>query len=228
MALIPGTNISYGNPDLHRSAMERQLRDEDLAMAMPLGPTTAADIQQIAESDESGMMREAIQVQAQRELAREQAQAMAQAKPNIFQQGLSFLTGFPVASMGQFTGRQMYDQLQRGAIPIFDDGRLRGVVQDSLLGGRVYTGDTRFDPLGTAALQEEEQREVVMPVRDEMTSALKCPAGYVFDEQLQACRLDTSGPNIPEPTMATRGFYEMPYQSTGLLGDDYGVPLIYG
>ena len=65
---------------------------------------------------------------------------------------------------------------------------------------------------------------------DPVAKAKRCPEGYTFDEDLQACRINASIPNMPTSTDRS-SFYQQPYQSTGLLDQDgfeYGVPLIYG
>jgi len=103
-----------------------------------------------------------------------------------------------------------------------------------LFGGMVYSGNPEFDPARIAYEQkfgksEDDRREVVLPEADESTGAKRCPDGYVFDEQLQACRLATTIPNMP--TTDRTAFYQQPYQPMGLLDQDgyeYGVPLIYG
>ena len=63
--------------------------------------------------------------------------------------------------------------------------------------------------------REDGDDQVVAPVTNPMTGASRCPDGYVFDEDLQACRLDTGmGGGVPTPTNpAPSGIY---FRETGL------------
>ena len=128
----------------------------------------------------------------------------------------------PVATLAQrYVPQKMMEQMSQGGRPYYANGLLDGVFFD----GR-YTGfgqDPRF-------VDEPQAQEVVLPEYDPTANAKRCPDGYVFDEQLQACRLATTIPEVSMPTETT-AFYQPAYQSTGLLDEDgfeYGVPLIYG
>ena len=138
--------------------------------------------------------------------------------------GIDAVLPLPVASLtSRYVPREIMTQLSQGGRPYYSGGLLDGVFLD----GR-YTGfgqDPRFQQI-----QEEPQQEVVLPEYDPALDAKRCPDGYTFDEQLQACRLNTTVPNLPASVDRT-AFYQQPYQSTGLLDEDgyeYGVPLIYG
>lgn len=110
--------------------------------------------------------------------------------------------------------------------------RIAGLLHQGLLGGTVYSGQNIPDYQGDYQSlvrgfynQPEQEREVVLPKYDATANAKRCPDGYIFDEQLQACRLATTLPNQPEPT--AYNFYQMPYEDEGLLGG-YGANLFYG
>ena len=137
--------------------------------------------------------------------------------------GIDAVLPVPVASLAsRYVPREMMAQMAQGGRPYYSGGLLDGVFLD----GR-YTGfgqDPRFQQI-----EEEPQQEVVLPEYDATANAKRCPDGYVFDEQLQACRLATTIPNMP--TTDRTAFYQQPYQPMGLLDQDgyeYGVPLIYG
>ena len=135
----------------------------------------------------------------------------------------------------------MYDLIEAGGQPVFRNGRLMGVLHEGLLGGTVYTGQQFSGYEGPNASlvrpPEEEERDdrpsVVLAEDDEETGAKKCPEGYIFDEDLKACRVDAAVPNLPTSVASASDyeFYEQPYESLGLLNTGryrYGEPLIYG
>lgn len=85
---------------------------------------------------------------------------------------------------------------------------------------RVYSGDPRYNPFDTSNRYDRQGRqEQVAPIQDPMTGQARCPAGYVFNETLQACIMDTAATSSFQPTMATA--QPMPsgdyYARTGLL-----------
>ena len=154
-----------------------------------------------------------------------QANAMASRPQNRFAQGFAAVTGLPVAGIGNYMGKHMEEKLRGGGRPIYDGGRLVGVVHGGLLDGEVYSGDPNFDPFANRFAQDEEQRQVILPETDVETGAKRCADGYIFDEQLGACRLAVTLPNQPETT--AYNFYQMPYEDERLLGT-YGADLFYG
>lgn len=117
------------------------------------------------------------------------------------------LGGEPVVNNGQIVGvmGNMRNAPVTGFLPAF--------MQNILPDNKVYTGISRFDPYGFTP-DDNNNNEVVQPVTNQITGQTKCPDGYVFDEDLQACRLDTgtnklsntpinvSGTNVP-----TSGFF---------------------
>lgn len=130
---------------------------------------------------------------------------------------------------------EMAKALAFGGRPIFDtiEGKqlLMGVADapTGFFDGKTYTGFGMYDPNRSVETDDDKQ-QVVLPEYDATANAKRCPDGYVFDEQLQACRLATTIPNMPASTDRT-AFYQQPYQPMGLLDQDgyeYGVPLIYG
>lgn len=154
---------------------------------------------------------------------------------------LSAFSPVPVAGANRLMGGRMYDLIEAGGQPVFRNGRLMGVLHEGLLGGTVYTGQQFSGYEGPNASlvrpPEEEERDdrpsVVLPQDDEETGAKKCPEGYIFDEDLKACRVDAPVPNLPTSVASTNNyeFYEQPYESLGLLNTGryrYGEPLVYG
>lgn len=133
-------------------------------------------------------------------------------------------------NIGNFALRQQANALrQQGAVPVFADGVYRGVRHKGLFGGEVYSGEQAYNPFADRfATEDDNRRQVVLPETDVATGAKRCADGYVFDEQLQACRLAVTLPNQPEPVQTSSyDFYEQPYEDIGLLGN-YGGNLFYG
>ena len=130
-------------------------------------------------------------------------------------------------NMGNFFLRQQANALrQQGAVPVFADGIYRGVRHKGLFGGEVYSGEQAYNPFADRfPSDDDDRRQVVLPETDAATGAKRCADGYIFDEQLGACRLATTLPNQPEPT--AYNFYQVPYEDEGLLGG-YGANLFYG
>lgn len=102
----------------------------------------------------------------------------------------------------------------------------RGYLSQGSLGQVTYTGMP--DPNYTGAyanlinppVQEGGGRpQQVPPVQDPVTGQARCPAGYVFNETLQACVMDTAATSSFQPTAPTA--QPMPsggyYARTGLL-----------
>jgi len=134
---------------------------------------------------------------------------MAQAKAGY---GLPGVAGGLLGGVGSFTLNQMQKALEDGGRPVFDaTGQLKGVFSEGPFGfGEVYTGTpvegvegTGYDAGGTDGGPE------IKPVNPETG---QCEDGYIFDAQLNACRLDTgtaaaSAPTVTTPT--TGGYAQM-------------------
>lgn len=85
----------------------------------------------------------------------------------------------------------MQKQLEAGGRPVYDaQGNLKGVFSAGPFGlGEVYTGTPVEGVEGTGwNAGGNDGGSDVKPV-DPVTG--QCPEGYIFDEDLQACRLDT-------------------------------------
>lgn len=113
----------------------------------------------------------------------------------------------------------------------FVDGYLtaptsKGALSQGSFGQVTYTGMPDPNYTGAYAHLVNPKPDVgggrpeqVPPVQDPMTGEARCPAGYVFNETLQACIMDTAATSPFQPTMATA--QPMPsgdyYARTGLL-----------
>lgn len=51
-------------------------------------------------------------------------------------------------TISTLSARQQAEALRQGGTPVFDQGEYKGVVSTNFLGGRVYSGDPAFDPIG--------------------------------------------------------------------------------
>lgn len=103
---------------------------------------------------------------------------------------------------------------------------------------RVYSGDPRYDPFDTSRLYDTPERDApwrqVPPVQDPVTGQARCPTGYVFNETLQACIMDTAATSSFQPTApvaptvpsgdyyARTGLLDQP--PAGLLEAGFGTP----
>jgi hypothetical protein len=133
-----------------------------------------------------------------------------------------------------------------------DSGRVVGVVHEPtfytspLLAGlsaltgitpSVYTGDTRYDPFDLSRKFGSANRggrpQQVAPAQDPMTGQARCPEGYVFNETLQACIMDTSATSPiasmpPSYTPPSGGYYArqglLDQPPAGLLEAGFGSP----
>ena len=99
-------------------------------------------------------------------------------------------------------------QLAMGGSPVFNrDGTIGGVMgamrdapvfgmlpsflQNMLPDTQVYTGIADLDPFKFKSDDGDNTQNVTPPVVNQITGKSQCPEGYVFDTQLQACRLKT-------------------------------------
>jgi hypothetical protein len=119
-----------------------------------------------------------------------------------------------LGAAGTFTLGRMQKALEAGGRPVFDaKGQLKGVFSEGPFGfGEVYTGmpvegveGTGYDAGGRDGGSEPEVKQV-NPVTGQ------CDEGYIFDEDLQACRLDTrsgreTAPIAPPTPPAAPGTY---------------------
>ena len=123
--------------------------------------------------------------------------------------------------------------------PIQGGGYVR---QGGFLGGTTYTGmpikgyEGAFANLIAAKpeSQADGRPQQVPPVQDPVTGQARCPEGYVFNETLQACIMDTAATSPFQPTMATEqpmpsgdyyarmGLLDQP--PSGLLEAGFGSP----
>lgn len=102
---------------------------------------------------------------------------------------------------------------------------------------RVYSGDPRYDPFNKSRSADRDnggRQQQVAPAQDPMTGQARCPEGYVFNETLQACIMDTAATSSFQPTMATAqpmpsgdyyarmGLLDQP--PAGLLEAGFGTP----
>jgi hypothetical protein len=126
-----------------------------------------------------------------------------------------------------------YEQITSGDYrPVFVGDEFYGSFGAGPFGGQVYTGRTLPSDVaaeyGIPGFEAEEPEGFVPPVIDPVTDEKKCPEGYIFDEDLQACRLDTKAPVMQplEPRTPTRTYSLLDQAPDGLLEFQrrYGLP----
>jgi len=76
--------------------------------------------------------------------------------------------------------------------------------------GSLLAGTDPYAPQreAVADMYRDDRPEVVGSITDEATGQERCPTGYMFDEDLQACRLET-GMGVVEPQDATAAYARM-------------------
>ena len=116
-----------------------------------------------------------------------------------------------------FPARRELGRLDQGFVPTFDDdGNISG-TQNISFGSNQTEGLLGQNPdltnifQGVQGMQtptnvqtDDNGNQTVPPVTNPMTGITKCPEGYKFDEDLQACRVDTSASgDSDEPLVAS-------------------------
>ena len=144
-------------------------------------------------------------------------------------------------------------QLQAGTgQPVMDaSGRVRGALSTGPFGGTVYSGvpipgyeGPYASLIAPSASMSDDQPEVTSTVTNPATGREECPDGYIFDPDLNACRLDTRGgtteaadtapgvPTAPGSSFARMGLLDVAPE--GLLefqeryGAGFGEPSDFG
>ena len=118
--------------------------------------------------------------------------------------------------MGGLLGKANLSQIGRvldvpGAIPAFD---VTGKLQGAYDAGGIYSGNDT-----SPIFDDGKGRDDTVPASyNPNTGEAQCPDGYVFDEDLQACRLAGGLPGGDGQVMTTSGPYEAgDYARMGLL-----------
>jgi len=106
--------------------------------------------------------------------------------------GLPGLMGGIFGAIGGFSTKQIEDGLKDGGRPVFDSaGNLKGVFNEGIF-GEVYTG-TPVEGVEGTGYDEGGRDGGPEPTKPVNPVTGQCDEGYMFDEDLQACRLDTGG-----------------------------------
>lgn len=161
---------------------------------------------------------------------------MQQAKSGY---GIPSLLGKGLGAVGQFTLGRIGKGIAAGGRPVFDAaGNIAGVFNEGPFGfGEVYTGmpvegveGTGYDAGGgESGFGDIEDVKPVNPVTGQ------CDEGYMFDPDLQACRLDTGGvsgvggiggtANTFAPgTYARMGLLDVAPTGLPEFSEQYGIP----
>ena len=147
--------------------------------------------------------------------------------------GQDYSFGMIPKIMGLLGAPTKYEQITSGDYrPVFVGDEFYGSFGAGPFGGQVYTGRTLPSDVaaeyGIPGFEDtSSDPEVVAPVAD-VTGQPRCPEGYIFDEDLQACRLDTSAPVMQplEQRTPTRTYSLLDQAPDGLLEFQrrYGLP----
>ena len=144
-------------------------------------------------------------------------QAFSGLLENTFENRMERAKSIPgkLGAIGQFSIGQMQKALEKGGRPVFDaQGQLKGVFSEGPFGfGEVYTGMPVEGVEGTGYDEGGERGNEPIKPTDPETG--QCPEGYIFDEDLQACRLDTGG--VAASSAASQAFAPGAYARMSLL-----------
>jgi len=144
-------------------------------------------------------------------------QRMQQAQANY---GLGPFGGM-FGTLGQFNLRNIAGGIASGGRPFFGpQGQIQGVFTEGPFGfGEVYTGNAVEGYPETGYVQDAgggDPRDPVKPVDPETG---QCEEGYMFDEDMQACRLDTRSSMGDQPSLPQVPFQPGGYARMGLLDE---------
>jgi hypothetical protein len=148
--------------------------------------------------------------------------------------GKDYSFGIVPGIMGLLGAPTQYEQITSGDYrPVFVGDEFYGSFGAGPFGGQVYTGRTLPPDVaaeyGIPGFEDTSgDPTVVAPVADALTGEQRCPEGYIFDEDLQACRLDTPAPvaKALEQREPTRTYSLLDQAPDGLLEFQrrYGLP----
>ena len=101
-----------------------------------------------------------------------------------------------------FPAQRQLNRLDQGFVPRFRDGQIVG-TEDFSFGSNQTEGLLGQNPLLSNIYGSNQEQmdmmsgsddggeETVPPVTNPLTGVTRCPEGYIFDNDLQACRVDT-------------------------------------
>ena len=101
-----------------------------------------------------------------------------------------------------FPARSTLNRLDQGFVPRFKDGQIVGTEDfsfgsnqtEGLLGQNPLLSNiygSNQDQMDMMSGSDDGGEETVPPVTNPLTGVTRCPEGYIFDDDLQACRVDT-------------------------------------
>ena len=101
-----------------------------------------------------------------------------------------------------FPARSTLNRLDQGFVPTFRDGQIVGTEDfsfgsnqtEGLLGQNPLLSNiygSNQDQMDMMSGSDDGGEETVPPVTNPLTGVTRCPEGYIFDDDLQACRVDT-------------------------------------
>ena len=101
-----------------------------------------------------------------------------------------------------FPAQRQLNRLDQGFVPTFRDGQIVGTEDfsfgsnqtEGLLGQNPLLSNiygSNQDQMDMMSGSDDGGEETVPPVTNPLTGVTRCPEGYIFDDDLQACRVDT-------------------------------------
>jgi len=199
----PSDSIGFSSPDVQASYQQAQA---DIQNAYASGQALGANLGNVTAQDMG--LNTIGNTLAQQDFAREQ---------DFFDQNpMSSLVDAPFTSRmadinvgaGDIFGlkNQIANKLSRGGKAVFNDkGEIVGATGQTGLFGlsfmpnvTTYTGRNEFNPFGDPTIGSDDNSDPVTTptVTNPISGEEQCPDGYVFDNDLQACRLKTRADDV--------------------------------
>ena len=135
--------------------------------------------------------------------------------------------GLSTGVLGALGFNTAQSHLQAGTgQPVMDaSGRVRGALSTGPFGSTVYSGTPipgyegpYAELIAPSVGVSDDQPQITSTVTNPATGREECPDGYIFDEDLNACRLDTRGGTTTAPDApAAPGVPGAQYARMGLL-----------
>lgn len=119
--------------------------------------------------------------------------------------GIPSFIGKAAGAVGGYNLQNIQDKIAAGGRPVFDEnGVVQGVFHKGLFGGEVYSGNPVAGVEGTGFGNQGGNDGAEIKDPNPLTGA--CDDGYIFDDDLNACRLDTgSGGDAKDAIAAPDG-----------------------
>jgi len=197
----PSDSIGFSSPDVRANYQKAQA---DIQKAYASGQALGANLGNVTAQDMG--LNTIGNTLAQQDFAREQSffdqNPMSTAIDAPFTSRMADIN----VGAGDIFGLkdQIANKLSQGGTAVFNDqGDIVGATGQTGMFGlsfmpnvTTYTGRSEFDPFGDSTMGSDDNPSTTPTIKNPMTGKEQCPDGYVFDNDLQACRLKTRADDV--------------------------------